>query len=184
MRKLLLLCCATLAIALLAGCKKTYFGMEPVEPLPALQVAFADPAWDGKNVPSGQTCSRCGGAGAASPRLTVSGIPAGADALIVEFNDLSYPPLSSGGGHGAVKIAVPAGRASLEVPSIPGETKDVPAGVSIVRISSGDVSGITNGAYLPPCSGGRGNLYQAMVHAVDSKTNRVLAQGRINLGRY
>ncbi len=43
--------------------------------------------------------------------------------------------------------------------------------------------------YLPPCSGGRGNLYSAEVLAVfksetDTSENRLLARGYIALGHY
>ena len=37
--------------------------------------------------------------------------------------------------------------------------------------------------YLPPCSGGRGNRYVAVVKAVDAD-RKVLAKAKIKLGRY
>ena len=58
-----------------------------------LKVSFADAAWDGKRVPKAQQCSKFGGNGA-TPALNVENIPAGANAIIVEFNDRSYQPLS------------------------------------------------------------------------------------------
>lgn len=182
MRRLVLLL-AVLALSL-AACKRTYFGNELVDAPAALNVAFADAKWDGKNVPADEVCKPYGTKNPMSPRLVVSGIPAGADTLIVEFNDLSYAPLSSGGGHGAVSVAVPKGQASVTVPAVPGETKDMPAGVTLVKLHGGGVPGLGAGGYLPPCSGGRGNLYQARVHAVDGATHRVLGQGEIKLGRY
>ena len=37
------------------------------------------------------------------PHFVVSNIPEGTNAIIVvEYNDLSFPPLSSGGGHGKI----------------------------------------------------------------------------------
>ncbi len=174
---------AVLALSL-AACKRSYFGNELVEAPAALTLAFADAKWDGKTVPADEVCKPYGAKNPMSPRLEVSGIPAGADTLIVEFNDLSYAPLSAGGGHGAVSVAVPAGAASMTVPSVPAETTRMPAGVTMVKQHGGNVPGLGAGAYLPPCSGGRGNFYQARVHAVDSATHRVLAQGEIKLGRY
>ncbi|MEW5774913.1 MAG: hypothetical protein AB1916_15455 [Thermodesulfobacteriota bacterium] len=182
MRRVVLLL-AVLALSL-AACKRTYFGNELVDAPAALDVAFADAKWDGKNVPADEVCKPKGAKNPMSPRLAVSGIPAGADTLIVEFNDLSYAPLSSGGGHGAISVAVPKGQTSVTVPATPGETKDMPAGVTLVKLHGGDVPGLGAGGYLPPCSGGRGNLYQARVHAVDSAAHRVLGQGEIKLGRY
>jgi len=178
--------CLVLAVLVLAlaGCKRSYFGNELVETPAALQVAFADAKWTGRSVPADEVCKPYGAKNPMSPRLVVSGIPAGADALIVEFNDLSYPPLSSGGGHGAVSVAVPRGQASATVPAVPGESTALPPGVTAVKLHGGGVPGLGAGAYLPPCSGGRSHIYQARVHAVDSATHRVLAQGEISLGSY
>lgn len=182
MRRLVLVL-AMLALGLTA-CKRNHFGNELADSPAPLTVAFADAKWTGVNVPADEVCKPYGARNPASPRLAVSGIPAGADTLIVEFNDLSYAPLSSNGGHGAVSLAVPKGATSLTVPAVPGESMDLPAGVNIVKLHGGGVSGLGRGAYLPPCSGGRGNLYQARVHAVDSVAKRVLGQGEIKLGRY
>ena len=125
-----------------AGCKRTFFGNELVDAPAALKVAFADATWDGKAVPADEVCKPRGGKNPASPRLAVSGIPAGADTLVVEFNDLSYAKLSSGGGHGAFSVAVPKGQASLTVPAVPGETLVLPAGVTLVKQHGGDVAEI------------------------------------------
>ena len=38
----------------------------------------------------------------ATTALSVENIPAGANAIIVEFNDRSYQPLSYDGGHGKI----------------------------------------------------------------------------------
>ncbi|HWA20746.1 MAG TPA: hypothetical protein VG757_17295 [Devosia sp.] len=37
--------------------------------------------------------------------------------------------------------------------------------------------------YLPPCSGGQGNLYSATVTALDA-SGATLAEGKIDLGHY
>ncbi len=68
--------------------------LKPIsERLPALEVSFADPAWTGNTIPAGQHCQMFGGKGQ-TPALKVGKIPAGANAIIVEFNDLSFGPLS------------------------------------------------------------------------------------------
>ena len=182
MRKMVLVL-AVLALSL-AACKRNYFGNELVEAPAALTLAFADAKWDGKTVPADEVCKPYGAKNPMSPALQVAGIPAGADTLIVEFNDLTYTPLSTGGGHGAFSLAIPSGASSMTVPSVPAETTQLPAGITQVKLHGGGVKGLGAGAYLPPCSGGRGNLYQARVHAVDSATHRVLGQGEIKLGRY
>ena len=143
-------------------------------------VAFADPAWDGKKIPDGQHCSKFGGQGA-TPALRVSGIPAGTAMIVVEFNDLDYGPLSSGGGHGVIGFAHDGGTEAT-LPSVAGETSDMPEGVTLVRKNR--ARGAFNApGYLPPCSGGRRNKYRAVVKALDANEDE-LAETEITLGRY
>lgn len=149
-----------------------------------LEVALADPAWDGRNVPSGQQCTKFGGNGAA-PALQVTGIPAQADALVMEFSDKDYSPLSSG-GHGVVRYALTPGAGAVTVPPLPGETADLPSGFTLIREHKGWSK---PGAYLPPCSGGQGHLYFVTVRAVKlnpdgSGKYEELDKAKTNLGRY
>ncbi len=99
-----------------------------------LTVAFADPAWNGETVPAGQHCPLQGGTGA-TPTLDVSNLPAGTATVNVEFNDESYAPLSKDGGHGIIGFTVTPvdGRATL--PSVPGNTSDLPTGATVVPAS-------------------------------------------------
>lgn len=177
---------AVLLILLMAlsGCNASHFGYSAQGELAPLTVAFADAKWTGGAVPSDEVCKKFGGANSASPRLAVSGIPAGANALVIEYNDLSYAPLSSNGGHGAVLYALSGGGSNVTVPSVPSQTMSVPQGFTVLKKSAGDWPGLENGAYLPPCSGGRGNSYAAIVYAVDTNAKTVLAKGRISLGSY
>jgi hypothetical protein len=159
---------------------------DPVPSLAKLQVAFADPAWNGRSIPAGQQCSQFGGKGA-SPALVVKGIPPGTTDLLVEFNDRDYPPLSSAGGHGTIRVPLPPGATETTVPSVPGETNTLPPGVVKEEGHRGPMSPGT--AYLPPCSGGRGNLYFADVKAVarpaaPAERGKLLGTGTITLGRY
>ena len=147
--------------------------------------ALADPSWDGKELPAGQHCSKFGGKGAPPP-LRVEGIPAGANAILVEFNDRSYHQLSTDGGRGKIAFELPAGAASASLPAVPGETDSLPAGAVVHKRNRATGSYATAG-YLPPCSGGRGNAYFADVLAVelaDGKIVRTLAKARVELGRY
>ena len=151
----------------------------------SLTVSLTDPAWNGKKIPTDQVCKKFGGTQASSPILTVEGIPAEADALLLSFNDESYTPMDKG-GHGIVRIAHNKG-ATAQVPAIPGETDTLPAGVSVATKHRGTGWSGTGGAYLPPCSGGRGNTYSVDVSAVKTSadgTSVTLAKGKIVMGKY
>lgn len=149
-----------------------------------LEATLADPAWNGRTVPSGQQCTKFGGNGAA-PALQVTGIPAQADALVLEFSDKDYSPLANG-GHGMVRYAVTPGAGAVTVPALPGETSELPAGFTLIREHKGWSK---PGAYLPPCSGGEGHLYFVTVRAVKldpdgSGKYEELDKTKTNLGRY
>lgn len=149
-----------------------------------LEAALADPAWNGRSVPSGQQCTKFGGSGAA-PALQVSGIPAQADALVLSFGDKDYSALSDG-GHGVVSYAVTPGAGSVTVPALPGETFDLPAGFTLIHEHRG---WSRPGAYLPPCSGGKSHLYIVTVKAVKlgpagSGAFEELDKTKVKLGYY
>lgn len=151
----------------------------------ALNISLADPAWNGKKVPASQVCKKFGGDQANSPALTIEGIPADADALHLSFNDESYTPMDKG-GHGIIRFTLNKS-ATAQVPAVPGETDNLPAGVSVVSKHRGTGWSGTGGAYLPPCSGGRGNTYSIDVSAVKTGadgSSTTLAKGKIIMGRY
>ena len=147
--------------------------------------AFADmkasvtAPWNGKKVPAGQQCTLHGGNGK-TPPFQVTGIPEGTVMLVVEYNDKSYSPLSSRGGHGT--IGYPVKGSSGKFRAVPGLTAKLPGGIRVIKKarSSGDYA---SAGYLPPCSGGRGNKYQADVKAINAK-GKVLAKTKMDLGRY
>lgn len=144
-----------------------------------LAVSFAGGGWNGQTIPAGQQCRIYEGRGA-TPPLRVSRIPAGTDRITVEFNDRDFGPLSSGGGHGIIGFAH-SGGATASLRSVPGNTNRMPAGVTVVQAarSTGNFASL---GYLPPCSGGRGHTYVAIVRAM--RGDAVLAQAEIVLGRY
>lgn len=151
----------------------------------SLTVSLADPAWNGKKVPATQVCKKFGGEQAASPALSVEGIPADADALLLSFNDESYAPMDKG-GHGMLRLALNKSP-TAQVPAVTGETDTLPAGVSVVNKHRGTGWSGTGGAYLPPCSGGRGNTYSIDVSAVKTSadgSSAVLAKGKIVMGKF
>jgi hypothetical protein len=148
-----------------------------------LQLAFADAAWDGVTVPEGQQCQRFGGQGV-SPELVVSNIPSQANALIVMVSDRSYKPMDNG-GHGQFGFSIEPGAATLTIPSVPGHTVDLPAGFFVVKEHQAPTWD-KPGAYLPPCSGGRGNAYYITVKAVHrmGEESHELASADIELGKF
>lgn len=145
--------------------------------------AFVDPAWDGTTVPQGYQCQKFGGT-QGSPAVRVSGIPARANALLLEFSDRSYAPMDHG-GHGRIGFRIEPGSNAVQVPSVPPHTLELPAGFWTVA-AHGAPKWDKPGAYLPPCSGGRGNAYYLTVKAVvrDGETLEELSQTTLEMGKY
>jgi len=135
--------------------------------------------WDGKRVPAGQNCTLDGGNGS-TPPMKITGLPGGTVLIVVEYNDKSYPPLSSRGGHGT--IGYPVSGSSAKLPAVPGLTANLPGGVRVIKRARGTGRYASKG-YLPPCSGGRGNRYSATVKAI-SQAGKVLEKATISIGRY
>ncbi len=149
-----------------------------------LEASLLGDGWDGVWVPDSQVCQRFGGRGA-TPPMRIAGLPAGTTHIEVSFNDESFGPMD-GGGHGKLSFAVAAGQSVVDLPAVPGETDDLPDGVTKINGHRGaDWSG-TDGAYLPPCSGGRDNSYTASIRAVvqGDGGKRTLARTKIGIGRY
>ena len=150
-----------------------------------LIVEFADSSWTGNRIPDGQHCKKFGGNGA-TPPLTISGIPAEADAIVIEYNDKSYNKLSYDGGHGKIGYRITPGAGTATLPAVPGGTSDMPDGVWLVKKNRATGAWRSEG-YLPPCSGGKGNRYEAEVYAVKMEGDDdydELAEGEIRLGKY
>lgn len=148
-----------------------------------MTVTLADPAWDGKTVPASQVCGRFGGKGAVSPRMQAANLPDGVVAIEVWFSDDNNDRMNWG-GHGKVKYAVPAGAKTFELVSFPAESDDLPDGVVSVRDHKGAQWSGTEGAYLPPCSGGRGHRYSAYILARDADGDRVGPRLKVKLGTF
>lgn len=173
--------CLTAIAVLTAGCVSDNY--QPVDNLGDLSVSFADTAWNGDKVPKGQQCRIFGGQGN-TPALKVENIPMEANAIIVEYNDLSFARLSTNGGHGKIGYWLEGGQSAVKIPAIKGETINLSGKAFVESDARTSAKG-----YLPPCSGGRGNTYAATVKAVykdknDSKANKLFATGKIILGKY
>lgn len=172
------------SLLVLTACNSTG-GYKSSGNVSSLDVSFADSNWNGKTIPENQICAEYGGNGS-SPKLVVKGIPKEANAVVVEFNDQDYQPLSYDGGHGAIWIAT-GGKSSVTVPSVKSQSDNLPQGVNVESSHrSGKYAG---GVYLAPCSGGRNNLYYADVKAVfkasdKTQESKLFATGKIVLGKY
>ena len=152
-----------------------------------LEVSFVDSMWNGKAVPTGQQCQRFGGSNPSTPRLMIQGIPPGTNAIIMEYSDRSYSPMDDG-GHGKIGYRITGNTNEIIIPSVPGHSFDLPEGFFIV--SPHQAPGWDKaGAYMPPCSGGRGNSYYVTVKAVyqasnENKEFKLLGQAVLELGTY
>lgn len=154
-----------------------------------LELAFTDASWNGEGIPEGQMCNRFNESetkNPESPELVVKGIPAEADAIILYFSDRSFARMDNG-GHGTVGYKIKAGSSEVTVPRVPGHTEELPENFWTVK-AHGAPTWDTAGAYLPPCSGGRGNDYFVDVKAVklgeDNDVSEVLAEGSIKLAKF
>lgn len=180
--KIALILCSMLALTL-TGCAAGKY--KPVPNPSQLEVSLADPLWDGKNVPKGQQCNRFSGQGQ-TPVLQVKNIPAEANAVILEFSDRDASHMDNG-GHGMIGYKIKNNAGEVSVPSVKGHTFDLPQGFFLVSAHN-NPSWDTAGAYMPPCSGGRGNRYYVTVKAVydapEGQESKMLAKGQTNLGSY
>lgn len=149
-----------------------------------LTASLADPTWDGKTVPAGQQCQKFGGKGS-TPLISVNDIPEGANAIVMEYSDHTYQAMNHG-GHGKFGYRIPTGSTTVTIPSMAGQTFDLPSGFFLIeaqRAPDWDKAG----AYLPPCSGGSGNDYYVTVKAVKEVKGgirEVLAETEVPLGKY
>ena len=149
---------------------------------PTLNVSFVDAkTWTGDALPTGQQCQRFMGKGAV-PALRVAGVPAGTTGIVLSLNDESSERMNNG-GHGVIRYAVTPANGSVTLPTVPGETDDLPAGVTPVKKHIASAFSGTGGAILPPCSGGRGNTYSVTLTATND-AGVSLATGRLVLGKY
>jgi len=172
-----------IAVVFLVACASSDY--KAVDDPAKLIVSFADQTWDGVKIPNGQECKKFGGNGS-TPSLIIEHIPEGSNAVIVEFSDRSFFIMNHG-GHGKIGVWLDDQQSSVLIPSVAGETRIVPSSLFIEKEHRGWRG--KEGAYLPPCSGGRGNHYYAEVKAVfkdqvNTSNSRLLAAGEIYLGEY
>ncbi len=154
----------------------------PVPVVGTLDVQFVDSGWDGLEVPFSGRCGDCGGGGR-SPALRISGLPAAANEVIVEFNDLRIRELATNGGHGTLAMFT-GGRPEITLPSVREETMKLPRGVRSAGKHRCVLFGHKDGAYKAPCGCGQGNEYVVRVMAVhrEGKARQILAEKTMAMG--
>ena len=161
-------------------------GCEPVsQPIP-FQASLAESNWNGKIIPQGQQCEKFGGQGS-TPRLTVKNIPNETNALIMEYSDKDNTRMDLG-GHGKIGYNIQQGTSEVTIPSVPGHSFALPEGFFLVAAHNNPAMH-TAGAYLPPCSGGKGHLYYVTIKAVhkpaaSEQDAKVLETVQVDLGTY
>ncbi|MDO6462373.1 hypothetical protein Q4485_16810 [Granulosicoccaceae sp. 1_MG-2023] len=146
----------------------------------ALDAIFASADWDGVTVPEGQQCQKFGGSDPATPAWTVSDIPVGSDAILLEYSDRDSERMNNG-GHGRMQFAIEPGSDSVSIPPVPGHSFELPAGFTLVEEHRG-AGWDLEGAYMPPCSGGKGHAYYVTIKAL--KGDQVTAETVVEMGSY
>ncbi|MBU2964232.1 hypothetical protein Q4508_13210 [Amphritea sp. 2_MG-2023] len=146
----------------------------------ALEAKFADTAWDGNQIPAGQQCQKFGGQNPSTPALVVSDIPAGANAIVLEYSDRDSKKMDNG-GHGRMQFMFNGSEREVTIPSVAGHSFDLPEGFKSIeahRSPGWDKAG----AYMPPCSGGKGHAYYVTVKAMQD--DKVTATTVLEMGKY
>lgn len=146
----------------------------------ALEVKLADSAWDGVKVPAGQQCQKFGGKNPATPKLTVTQIPAGTTSIVLEYSDRDSEKMNNG-GHGRMSFTVDPSATEVEIPSVFGHTFDIPESFKVIEAQRSP-GWDTAGAYMPPCSGGKDHAYYVTIKAV--KDDKVTDTTTLEMGKY
>ena len=145
-----------------------------------LSVQFSDSKWDGITVPKDEVCSNYNTKTGSTPPLKISNIPSNTVKIVFTYSDKTFTKMDNG-GHGILSYKVDANE--VEVPALMGETFELADGFEVVTAHTGTRFKKTPGAYLAPCSGGKGNIYKVEINAVDSANNS-LDTTELVLGKY
>ena len=146
----------------------------------ALDVNFVDSKWDGKTIPEGQQCQKFDGVKPGTPKLSVSGIPAGSDSVVLVYSDRDSKKMNNG-GHGIMSYTLAKGANKVQLPIVAGHSYEMPKGFEMIAEHRG-AGWDKEGAYMPPCSGGSGHEYYVTVQTY--KGNTVTAETVLELGKF
>jgi len=148
-----------------------------------LGATFADTeTWDGKTVPSDAVCSDYNMEAGSSPEIVLNNIPKGTTKVILSFSDETFAGMRDG-GHGIVSYTLPQYSNKITIPAFEGETFDLPENFKSVTAHRAAKYGKPEGAYLAPCSGGKGNTYSVIIEAQDAH-DKQLSATKLTLGKY
>lgn len=147
-----------------------------------IDVSFVDEKWNGKVVPLDEVCSDYNIEAGSTPGLYIENLPAGAKKIILKFNDKTFTKMDNG-GHGVLSYKIEDETSNIEIPPQYGETFDLNEGFEVVTAHTGTRFNKKAGAYLPPCSGGKGNTYTVDISIVDEENN-ILSTKEVVLGKY
>lgn len=146
----------------------------------ALDVSFADSKWDGMKIPSGQQCQKFGGMNPATPSWNISNIPVGSDSILLEYSDRDSKKMDNG-GHGRMLFSLDGTTSALALPPVPGHTFVIAPPFTIVEAHRGAGWDI-DGAYMPPCSGGKNHAYYVTIKTLKGKS--ITAEAIVEMGSY
>ncbi|SHN66368.1 hypothetical protein [Desulfovibrio litoralis] len=148
-----------------------------------LQASFADSAWNGATIPSGEVCNKFNSRPGNAPSIKVSNIPNTTVRLELKFSDETARAAFRNGGHGIISYTLPtAGMSEVVIPSFPGQVSNLPPNFQIVRNFTSEAWDSGTG-YLPPCSGGKGNLYTVVISGFDAQGS-LTGEVKLKMGRY
>lgn len=147
-----------------------------------IDVSFIDEKWNGKVVPLEEVCSDYNVEPGSTPGLYIENLPEGSSKAILKFNDKTFTKMDNG-GHGIISYSIEEGMSAVEIPALMGETFELDEGFESVTAHTGTRFGKRAGAYLAPCSGGKGNTYSVDIVIVDSN-DKTLATKEVILGKY
>lgn len=153
-----------------------------------MQISFADEKWDGEKIPKDEVCSNYNEKAGATPKIEITNLPKGTNLLVFTYSDDTFKYMSMG-GHGIISYKVKEGEKTVVVPSFKGETFDLPKGFKSEIAHRGVNRGKKAGAYLAPCSGGKGNIYSVRIEAIhifedEKELPELLETKDLVLGRY
>jgi len=146
----------------------------------AIEVSFADKIWDGEVIPKGQQCQKFGGDNPATPAWHITGIPAGSNLIILEYSDRDVNRMNNG-GHGRMSFTIDATLQQVNIPSVAGHSFTLPPQFSMIEAHRGAGWDI-EGAYMPPCSGGKGHAYYVTIKTL--KGEQVTATTVVEMGKF
>jgi len=148
-----------------------------------MKAIFSDPqTWNGKIIPSEEVCSDFNIEAGHSPEIIVQNVPKYTRVIVLSFSDETFPGMRNG-GHGVVSYSIDIGEEKVTIPSFQGETFDLPEQFTSISEHKGAKYGKEEGAYLAPCSGGKGNTYSVKIQAIDVE-DKVLNTTTLILGKY